>query len=248
MRFLATVTILCCATTTCVAQEFRSPQAKKAVASYKAEMKRLDDLYVKAVDAAKKKYAENLESARKSALISDDLDEAQRIIEVKKSLEEGSEKGSEKGPEKASGKSDGEVPWYVGTQWTSKKFLHKDTRHWPPITLERGDSFSWYAVNNENRVLAVERGKKTTLVFLWAIAPDRKSATVLRYEQRGEVTAQRAVFPYQQWMLRQERERTVCAQRFAFHFSVISAFSIFIFPDTTVRCAAYRRSSFARRH
>ena len=48
------------------------------------------------------------------------------------------------------------------------------------------------------------------------------------------------------WML-QERERTVCAQRFAFHFSVISAFSIFIFPFTAVRCAAYRRSSFARR-
>jgi len=156
------------------AADFKSATGKKAQQSYQANLDRLDKLYQKALGQAKDKYVEQLESARKTALIRNDLDEAQRLAEAKKELEAEDKTTSRS-------KTTSKQHWLVGTAWkyapdgSVREWLpnNETIKHYPSGKTVPKDS--WFALD-DNRVLIVSMGRGKKLVAgIYAFAPDRKS-------------------------------------------------------------------------
>jgi hypothetical protein len=71
-----------------VNEPFKSADAKAAQARFEKEKKNLDDAYQKELRTIQKTYTGALNAARKTALEKNDLDEAQRIAETIKGIEE----------------------------------------------------------------------------------------------------------------------------------------------------------------
>ena len=182
MRLSLPASVLLCAIATCSAQELTSTKGKQAMSKYQAEVKRLDTLYKKAIDGAKRKYVEELESARLSALVANDLDEAQRIIEIKKGLED------------SGGGGGGGVPWYVGTVWQEGNKQYR----WKGDGFEvwnQGKPFlagSWMAIDERN-VLTFWRAvsDKKNYISLWEFSPDKKTATQIEHRFTLKLNANR---------------------------------------------------------
>jgi len=171
MKALALVALLCGVS---VGQEFRSAPAKKAKAEYEAELKRLDQLYQQALAKVKSKYVKDLESARKSALIRSDLDEAQAIVEAKATLAAAK---SERSP----------MPdWTVGTKWTfdGKVYCWSGNMEetWANGKLVRRDPC---VVLSPTEVVALRRTEQGLWLRFWRISQDKKTLTRNVYEPRG---------------------------------------------------------------
>ena len=180
MRLCLSASILLCAIATCSAQELTSTKGKQAISKYQAEVKRLDTLYNKAKEEAKRKYVVELESARLSALVANDLDEAQRIIEIKKGLEDSGGGGG--------------VPWYVGTVWEEGNKQYRWKRDGFEV-WHKGKPFlagSWMAVD-ERKVLTFWRAvsDKKNYISLWEFSPDKKTATQIEHRFTLKLNANR---------------------------------------------------------
>jgi hypothetical protein len=151
-----------------IGQEFTSSPAKRALKEYQTEVKRLDELYVKALNSAKGKYAENLDSARKTALIVRDLDEAQRILAAKNSIPKDN------------------VPWFIGTEWENGTIKYRWTKdgqeEWVKGKLFR--KIPWMILDERQVMTAWEyKGKK--YIAIWKF--DSNNANTIRYDHNPTV-------------------------------------------------------------
>jgi len=189
--------VLCFTTATAVAQEERAPKsavAKRAKSTYEAEVKKLtkgyeaavkryDEILEKELAKAKGKYIEQLDFARKNALIKDDLDEAQRLAKAKKALAEGvKEEPSAEKPDTPK-----QEHWLVGTIWVRPD---GGECHWGNGTYKGWDKGALELVGRwlpagENKVILFYQGpdeKRWSWVQAWEFTLDRKSARAMRYK------------------------------------------------------------------
>jgi hypothetical protein len=148
------------------AENLHSAPAKKALENYQTEVNRLNTLYEKAVANAKKKCVEELESARKTALIKSDLDEAQRIVAKKKELDESNPQP----------KAKEKTPWLLGTTWKEGGAI----RRWLPDGLEvSGKIIADWMMLDDNR--AIVWGKDGSYVTLFVFSPDKRNFQLINY-------------------------------------------------------------------
>jgi len=156
-------------------QEFKSAPAKKAKEEYDAELRRLDGLYEKAHDAAKKKYVAALESARKGALIRNDLDEAQRIVEAKNELADTSKP-----------KQNTTAP-IVGTQWGDKTKFSRLTPAGEEIWY-KGKLHAKHPgrLLDPYTMLCVKESHRGKCLRIWILAKDRKTVTFSEFHPSVE--------------------------------------------------------------
>jgi hypothetical protein len=185
---LCAVALFC---VTCVAQEFKTAPAKKALKDYQVELKRLEGLYQQVVEKAQKKYEEDLESARKSALIHNNLDEAQRIIGAQKAIAKGVQPKSQPASQPQPAPK-GE--WIVGTEWQINK---TETMKWGENVYQHfvngnPSSVSWFMIG-DNEVIAVGKMGGKFRVALWQFAPNKKTAKYIRCDQNYVQPAARQI-------------------------------------------------------
>ena len=163
-------------------QDFPSSSlAKKAKNNYEAEVKRLDKLYAEALMKTKAKYNEELESARKSALIRNKLNEAQQIVEIQKKLKQ---KGI---PENK--------PWLTGTQWLCKphndyrNFLVSGSEHRKNNKLVR--KTPWIFIGDNKAMVISERELPSKHIWIWQFGNNRETSEVSTYTLEGKGTFER---------------------------------------------------------
>jgi len=190
MRLFLIFSVVLLATTT-VAQDFTSAPAKQAQSEYEAELQRLEGLYEKALGDAKTRYVEKLESARKTALIANNLDEAQRIIEEKKALEGPSKLMSKKPQPKRTAKP--QQHWLVGTEWSEG--LHPKGQHirrWTQDAIEcyvggkPQGRVQWRMIDNNTAIATNEKN-----LFIWVFDGNQRVGEVMKYNQTARYPTRR---------------------------------------------------------
>jgi len=158
------------------AENFQSAPANKAQENYQSEIKRLNTLYEQALGKARTKYLNDLESARKTALIRNDLDEAQRIIEAKRSL----------GTEKSTTEATAEIPqWIVGTKWKSNEWIYEWTKN--GIEASRGKLREKQpgVIIDENTAITIKVVQGKTFLRIWKFSRNQKSVEVQGFLENG---------------------------------------------------------------
>ena len=159
-------------------------KVKNLTEGYEAAIKRYDEILEKELTIAEKEYIEQLEFARKNALIRNNLDEAQRLSEIKKSLE--TKKSLTKSSYKKSNK-----PWFVGTVWYGSMF-NKCTYTWfsdycveqnyklPNRPIEQ--KTSWFLLDEDTVMTVCCRHSgvpgKPLAVYIWKFDNTKKNAKV----------------------------------------------------------------------